>query len=220
MKEKVEEAKKIYFMKEFKVFMRSMQGLTDDDFEKPVPTIKKKILESKEIEPFEMFERVMREVVSEWQKSAPLPVNTEWHHFLVPGIIITALKNAGYSFVDKDVEEAISRGEKLSGGSCGFAGSCGGAYSMGIVGSIINKTNPLHEEKRSEIMNLVADTLKEIAKYPRRCCKRSSYISIQKIVKYLRDTGYDKIPYRDNIKCQWSSQNKMCFGIKCPYFNK
>ncbi len=220
MKEKMDEAKRIYFMKDFRSFMRNMQGLTDKDFEQPVPVIKKKILEAKEIDPLEMFERIMRELVSEWHGPVPLPVNTEWHHFLVPGIVIASIRNAGYSLTDKDIEEAMTRGEKLAGGSCGFAGSCGGAYSLGIDGCIVNKTNPLHDEKRSEIMNMVGDTLKEIAEYPRRCCKRSSYMAIQKTVKYLRDIKFNKIPYRDKIKCQWSAQNKMCFGIKCPYFNK
>jgi len=218
MKEKMEEAKKIYFMKDFRSFMRSMQGLTDEDFEKPVTGIKSKILESKETDPMEMFERIMKELVSEWQKSAPLPVNTEWHHFVVPGIVIASLRNAGYSFTDKDIEEAIIRGEKFAGGSCGFMGTCGGAYSVGIIASIVNKTNPLHDEKRSEVMKFVAETLKEIAKYPRRCCKRSSYMAIQKGVKYLRTVGFDKIPDRE-IKCQWSPQNKMCLGMKCLYFN-
>jgi len=219
MKEKMDEAKKIYFMKDFRSFMRNMQGLTDEDFEKPVPGIKKKIFESKEINPLEMFERIMKELVSEWKGSAPLPVNTEWHHFMIPGILISALRNCGYPFTDKDVEEAMSRGEKFAGGSCGFMGTCGGAYSVGTVISIVKKTNPLHDIERSEIMNLVAETLSEIAKYPRRCCKRSSYIALQKAVKYLRMNGFDKIPYSE-IQCSWSSSNKMCLGVNCPYFKK
>ena len=218
MKEKIDEAKKIYYMKDFRSFMRSMQGLTDEDFEKPISGIKRKILESKETDPLEMFERVMKELVSEWQKPSPLPVNTEWHHFMVSGIILAALRNCGYPFTDRDIEEAMMRGAKFAGGSCGFAGTCGGAYSVGIIASVVNKTNPLHDEKKAEIMNLVGDILKEIAKYPRRCCKRSSYMAIQHAVKYLRNVGFDKIPYRETIKCQWSSQNKMCLGKKCLYF--
>lgn len=38
MKEKLAEAKKIYLMDDFKKFMRNMQGLTDDDFKKSVPS--------------------------------------------------------------------------------------------------------------------------------------------------------------------------------------
>ena len=45
MKEKMDEAKKIYYMKEFRSFMRSIQGLTDDDFNRQVPKIKFEIME-------------------------------------------------------------------------------------------------------------------------------------------------------------------------------
>ncbi|MGQ9848168.1 MAG: DUF5714 domain-containing protein [Bacteroidales bacterium] len=53
----------------------------------------------------------------------------------------------------------------------------------------------------------------------RRCCKRSSYMAIQKAVEYSRIAGFDKLPYRE-IKCQWSEHNKMCLAVKCFYFNK
>jgi hypothetical protein len=220
MKEKMQEAKKIYFVKEFRSFMRNMQGLTDEDFEKPVPGIKKKIIESKEIDPLEMFERIMREIISEWKKPVPVPVHSDWHHFIVPGVIIASLRNCGYSFTDKDVEEAMFRGEKLLGGSCGFAGTCGGAYSVGIVLSIVKKINPLYDDERSEVIDFVAETLRQISKYPRRCCKRSSYIAIQRVTEYLRTVGFNKIPYHREIRCQWSTQNKMCLGVKCFYFKK
>lgn len=85
------------------------------------------------------FERIMRELDSEWTGASPLPTNSEWHHFLVPGVIMSSLRNIGYSISDKDVEESISRGGKFAGGSCGFMGTCGGAYSIGIVASIIKK---------------------------------------------------------------------------------
>lgn len=54
MREKLEEAKKICFMGNFRSFMRKLQGVTDEDFKKPVPRIKEKILNSKETDPLEM----------------------------------------------------------------------------------------------------------------------------------------------------------------------
>lgn len=220
MKEKMQEAKKIYFMTEMRSFMRKLQGLTDDDFKKPVPKIKEKILNSKENDPLEMFERIFQEIASEWEASSPLPVHNVLHHFIVSGIVLTSLRNCGYQITDKDIEEAMMRGEKFAGGSCGFAGTCGGAYSVGIILSIVKKINPLYDNERSEIMEYVAETLKEIAKYPRRCCKRSSYIALQRITKYLNKNGYDKLPYKEEIKCNWSKQNKMCLGTKCLYFKQ
>jgi len=59
----------------------------------------------------------------------------------------------------------------------------------------------------------------EILEYPRRCCKRSSYMAIEKAVHFLRNQGFEKIASRE-IECQWAAKNKMCLGIKCLYFPK
>jgi hypothetical protein len=218
-KEKMQEARKIYHMEEFRAFMRKMQGLTDEDFQVPVPRIKEKIIRAPEKDPLEMFERIMSEVESEWDRPVPLPVNSEWHHFVVPGVIMSALRNNGYPITDREVEEAIKRGQKFAGGSCGFMGVCGGANSVGIVLSLVKKTNPLHDEARSENLRLAGEVLKEIARFPRRCCKRSSYIAIEKAVDYLRADGFERLPV-SRVVCRWSPKNKMCLGIQCPYFPK
>jgi len=44
-------------------------------------------------------------------------------------------------------------------------------------------------------------------------------MAIEKIVEYLRNNGFEKIPSKE-IQCQWTAQNKMCLGIKCLYFPK
>jgi len=54
MREKLEEAKKIYFMDNFRAFMRKLQGVTDEDFKEPVPRIKEKTMKSEETDPLEM----------------------------------------------------------------------------------------------------------------------------------------------------------------------
>ena len=217
MKEKMKEAKGIYFMDDFRAFMRKMHGLTDEDFKKHVPFIKELILESREKNPVELFEKIMDELKSRWEPEAPFPVNADWHHFIVPGVVMAALRNNGYSITDRDVRESIARGEKLAGGACGFMGTCGGAYSVGIIASMVKKATPLHDAERSEVMRLVSETLTEISRYERRCCKRSSYLSIQKAVNFLRGSGFEKVPDSE-INCRWSSQNKMCLGKKCLYF--
>jgi len=216
-KEKMQEASKIYYMEEFRAFMRKMQGLTDEDFQAPVPRLKEKIMRAPEKDPLEMFERVMNEVESEWDRPAPLPVNSEWHHFVVPGVIMSSLRNSGYPITDREVEEAIKRGQKFAGGSCGFMGVCGGANSFGIVLSLLKKTNPLHDEARSENLRLVGEVLKGISLYPRRCCKRSSYIAIERAVVHLRANGFERLPV-SRVVCRWSPKNKMCLGIRCLYF--
>lgn len=216
IREKMKEARAIYHMKDFRSFMRNMQGLTDQDIEQPVPALKQKIMSSRETDPVSIFERIMEEQAAAWRKATPLPTNTEWHHFLVPGAIMAALRNAGYEFTDRDLEEAMLRGEKCAGGSCGFMGTCGGAYSVGIIASLINKTNPLHGQERSEALTLVAQMLQTIARYPHRCCKRSSYLAFQSAAMYLGDKGYDRIRIGP-IQCRWAVRNSMCFGAQCPF---
>lgn len=70
-KEKMREARKIYYMEEFRAFMRTMQELTDEDFQAPVPGIKEKILKASEKDPLEIFGRIMSEVEAEWDSRRP-----------------------------------------------------------------------------------------------------------------------------------------------------
>ena len=215
LKEKMDDAKKIYFEKDFRAHMRGIQGFTDEDFNEVLPVIKQKVVGSKEKDPFEMFERILKELSMIWKKPT-FPVHADWHHYLVPGVILAAMRNCGYDITNKDIMEAMYRGENFPGGSCGFAGTCGGAFSVGTVLSIVNKTTPLHENERAVSMRAVIETLDEIAKYPRRCCKRSSYAALEKAVEFLHTLGYDRISI-GKITCSWSSGNKMCLGMKCPY---
>jgi hypothetical protein len=217
MKEQMEAAKRIPYMDGFRAHMMGMHGYVDEDFERLVPVIRSKVLCSEETDPVAMFERILAEMSPEWKKGN-LPVHADFHHFLVPGVLVASLRNSGGAIVDMDVEEAMRRGEKFMGGSCGFAGTCGGAYSVGIALSIAKKTTPLHEEGRSVVMRAVAETLGEIAKHPKRCCKRSSYAAMETGVRKLNEMGYN-IP-TSVIACRWSSKNKMCMGTRCPYFDK
>jgi len=211
------DAKSIYFADEFRSFMKSAQGLTDDDFKKIMPDIKVKILNSNDKDPIKIFYSIMDFISQNWHKQTPAPVHADWHHFIVPGVLLAALRNAGYEVTDKDIEEGMQRGEKFFGGSCGFAGTCGGAYGAGIALSIFYKINPLYDEKRSEIMEIVSDILKEIAKYKRRCCKRSSLIAVKKVIDYLNNKNIDKIQIVEHIRCKWCQINKMCLGKDCVF---
>lgn len=68
-------------------------------------------------------------------------------------------------------------------------------------------------------MKSVIETLNELKKYPRRCCKRRIYTAILEAAKFLQKHGYKKMP-KESIKCSWWSQNKICLGVKCPYLKK
>jgi len=113
MNEKMEAAKKQCFPKDFRRIMRALQGLTEEDIQAPVPAMKERILKSTETSPLELFEAVFDEVNSGWRASPSCPVNVDRRHFVVPGVLIASLRNLGYEFGDRDVEEAMSRGGKL-----------------------------------------------------------------------------------------------------------
>jgi len=214
----LEKAKKIYYMDDFRSFMREMQNLTDEDFDQPIHAIKSMILESRKINPMELFFNIFESIGEHWIPKKPVPVNNHWHHFIVPGSILTSMRNNGYDITNDDIKEGMIRGQKLSGGSCGFMGMCGGAYSVGIIASIVNKTNPLHDEKRSHIFRIVSNVLIEISEIGMRCCKRSSYIAIRNSVDYLSTIGYP-LPL-DKIECRFLQKNPLCYGKSCPYHPK
>ena len=56
MNPKMQHARSIYYMTEFRQFMRNMQGLTDEQFSRPVPKIVQKILSATEQDPMEKFD--------------------------------------------------------------------------------------------------------------------------------------------------------------------
>ncbi len=218
MKKKAEQAKKIYYEDEFRAFMRGMQGFEDADFINAVPEGIKSVMESKNTDVFEILENSVDAIRKNAWKKEKFPVHADWHHYLVPGAAMAALRNAGYEINNRDIEEAIKRGKQFPGGSCGFAGTCGGAYAEGIVLSLVKKINPSFGEERSETMRAVSDALVEISKYAKRCCKRSSYTALVKITELLKKSGFDRISC-GKIRCKWSPMNKQCMGKLCPFFS-
>lgn len=215
MSERMKKAKEIYYWDEFRSYIMEMEGFSPEDFQKLASNMQKLIINSRQKDPVAMFFEIIAESQKLWDKEAPFPFNGDWHHFLVPGVILSALRNNGYEIGDKDIHEGIRRGAQARI-SCGFTGICGGANSMGSVAAIIKKATPLHEENRQEIMRQVALVLEEIARLKRRCCKRSSYIALKETIKYLAANNYF-LPERE-ILCPYSSQNDMCAREECPFW--
>jgi hypothetical protein len=75
----------------------------------------------------------------------------------------------------------------------------------------------MHDE-RGGILAVAADTLSEISKFQKRCCKRSNFTGIEHAVKYLSSQGY-ALPM-DEIECRFFSGNSECSGEECPYYPK
>ena len=214
-KEIMIEAKKIYFRSQFMQFLRDVKGIKEDDLKKLAKEIKDLILSSNECNPNTLLFHVLTKCEENWPGHASMPIHGEWHHILVPGVVLTALRNNGYQISDNEIMEGIQRGE-MGKVSCGFSGTCGAANGVGIVAAIVKRSTPLHDEERQEIMRLVIDSQKEIAQIMRRCCKRSTYIGIKFAVNYLARQGYNL--QTEEIKCPYSSKNSMCAREQCPYY--
>lgn len=211
----IEKARSKYFLRDFRNFMRSAHGFADEDFSRAAPIIRDMVLASKEQDPREMLDRILSDFAPMWTKPV-FPANADWHHFLIPGTVLCALRNCGHAITDDEIVEGMDRGGSLLGESCGFAGTCGGAYTVGIILSIVRRLNPIYETEWSETMRAVAETLGAIADIPRRCCKRSSYIAIREAVHHLHALGYDRLNAVER-ECAWHSQNRMCYGVQCPF---
>lgn len=213
-KEIIAEAKKIYFRSQYMQFLREARGITEDDLKKLVKKMKELILSSKEKNPYTLFFNVLTKCEEIWPTHTSMPLHGEWHHILVPGVVLTAMRNSHYPISDREIMEGIERGE-MGKVSCGFSGTCGAANGVGIVAAIVKKSTPHHDEERQEIMRLVANSQQEISQIMRRCCKRSTYIGIKIALNYLTQLGYNL--QGEEIICPYSSKNSRCAGEQCPY---
>jgi hypothetical protein len=212
-----EEAKKTYYWDDFHAITNKIKGISDKDLENLAPAVKQFILASQEKEPVKMFNSVFDEINRIWNLSTPFPMGGGFHHYIVPGVILSCMRNSGYEITDRDIEEGMIRGAKLPAHACGFLGISGAAQSVGIVASIVNRITPMHDE-RGGILAVAANTLIEISKFQRRCCKRSNLAGIEHAVKYLSLQGY-ALPM-DEIECRFFSGNSECSGEECPYYPK
>ncbi len=212
-----EEAKKTYYWDDFHAITNKIKGISDEDLNNIAPAIKEYILLSKEKDPVKMFNSVFDQIDRIWSLSVPFPIGGGFHHYILPGVILSCLRNNGYEITDRDVEEGMRRGAMLEAHSCGFTGISGAAHSVGIIASIVKRITPMHDE-RSGILAVAANTLIKISKFQKRCCKKSNLTGIENAVKYLSSHGY-KLPL-DKIECKFFSGNSECSGQACPYYPK
>jgi len=217
--EEFEECKKIWKYDEFFEAALRFDGLTLKDYQEFMPIISEVVPKRREKEPILMYERIIEDLEKRWVASKQLPFHGPWHHSMVPGIIITSLKNNGYDFTEADIGEAIKRGSMVPGGSCGFHGVCGAGTGLGIAMSIVTRSTDFHNKERSWALEAASEVINRIAKFGGpRCCRLSTYTTLDLAVKRLAKMGY-KLPEERTVgRCKVHQLNAQCHGIKCPYF--
>lgn len=170
---------------------------------------------SDSMEPLKLADDIMR--------YSKIKMHGPEHHFLVPAVLITAYYNYFNEPTLKltKLEEALKRSKNVLGGFCGYYGCCGAAMGTGIFVSLIKDATPLSKLEWKLANLITATSLMEIAKFGGpRCCKRDTFLAINKALDFLENTLAVKLNRTDNIKCEFSARNKECLKENCQYFKE
>jgi hypothetical protein len=196
-------------------------NLTMEDYMEFMPKVLPIILQETSKDPVLLFESVIQKLSNTWTASDQLPFHGPWHHGIVPAVLIAALKNNNYDFLDEDVKEAFTRGLKIPAGGCGFCGTCGGGTGVGIAVSISQKSTPFHDKKRSLGFEASLKSQERIGKLGGpRCCRLSAYVAIEQAIKFFKKLEYN-LPEQKMIgRCDVYELNEQCHRERCPYFPK
>ena len=163
-------------------------------------------------DPVEILEKVMAHPA--------VPMHGPEHHAMVPGIIVAAVKNAGYPVPEGAVEKAIERGSKVPGGWCGFYGACGAAIGVGTAVSVLTGATPLTGNTRALANEATAFALKKMIDGGARCCKRASRKALESAVDFLKTRMGINLKTHKQTKCQYIKRNKECINEACAYYPK
>ena len=101
------------------------------------------------------------------------------HHYIVPVILIAAVRNTGYPMPVEAVQQALQRGMQVPGGFCGFCGDCGAGVGLGIAVSALTMATPLNGKKRSLAMEATSTALARMCDDMPRCCKKAGRIACE-----------------------------------------
>ena len=148
-----------------------------------------------------------------------VPMHGPEHHAMVPAVIVTAVRNAGYRIPDGAIEKAIARGSKVPGGWCGSHGVCGAAVGVGVAVSVLTEATPLTGEPRSLANEGTWFALSRMLDGYPRCCKRASRSALEAAVDFLQEKMGIVLQRNQPIHCTYSWRNQQCPREGCPYFS-
>ncbi len=141
------------------------------------------------------------------------------HHAIVPCVLLTAYhNNGGEGDLKTMLAAALSRGQQVPGGACGFWGVCGAAAGAGIYMSVLTGSNPVNREAWPIPQRLAARCLERIAAVGGpRCCKRTSRLCMQEAAAFTAEHFGVEMPL-SRITCTYAAENRECIGSACPFF--
>lgn len=145
------------------------------------------------------------------------PLHGPQYHALVPGVLLTALRNAGNPVSTEQIQAGIRRGGEVPGGSCGFMGICGAATGIGIAFSVLLEATPLKARQRQLVQQAVQQTLADIAGYEAaRCCQRDCWLALRRGVLLAQELLGYTLPPLEPFSCEQMHRNAECAGADCP----
>ncbi len=170
-------------------------------------------LKAKSTNPLEMLEELMAE--------ESVAMHGPEHHAMVPGVLVSAYRNATGEAGDKAVLEAIRRGSKVPGGYCGIYGACGAGVGTGVAVAVITGSTPLRAEARALSNLMSAKALTAIAEQGGvRCCKACSRLAVQTAVEFFHQHLNCDLEGGTNPRCSFVKRNSQCNKLDCRYFPK
>lgn len=160
-------------------------------------------------DPVEILEKVM--------SHPSVPMHGPEHHAMVPAIILTSIKNAGYPVPEGAVEKTIERGSKIPGGWCGLYGACGAGIGVGVAVSVLTGATPLTGKTRGLANEATSFALGKMVDGGARCCKRATRNALGAAIDFLETRMGITLARADKIECQYVKRNRECIGKDCPY---
>ena len=147
------------------------------------------------------------------------PVHGPEHHFMVPGVILAAFRNAGGVIADEAIINGIARGQAIPGGTCAFWGVCGAAAGAGIALSIILGANPLIADKRRIVSQAVAEMTQAIGETEAaRCCRRETLTVLAKTAELSNTLLTVSLTAERAGDCSQVARNRECIADACRFF--
>jgi hypothetical protein len=154
-------------------------------------------------------------------KSPQIKMHGPEHHFLVPAVLLAAYYNVKKDYAMKSLKlmEAKFRASNVLGGFCGLYGACGAAVGTGIFIALVTNSTPLSKEEWKLSNTMTAKSLLTIANHGGpRCCKRNSFLAINKAVNFVKENLGVEMKISRKIWCGFSDLNKECLQNKCPFY--
>lgn len=148
------------------------------------------------------------------------PLHYPVHHFLVPAVLLAAVReaqNADKGLFIRNLDLAKERSRQVPGGSCGFFGACGAAVGIGIFWSVLTDSTPYSKETWALANQETGKALTSLSELGGpRCCKRCTWRSIESTLPEIEKQFDIRLP-TSKIACTFHDQNNECLHAYCPY---